>query len=64
MSRVVYDVWMDGAVKRPPETTKVIRVDDLRVPIPLAVGRYEGLTDEQLAETIEDLEHERTRRSS
>lgn len=56
-----------NAVLRPagsPYTTKVLLVEDLRLPIHLALGRYEAATPEELDELITDLTHERDRRVS
>lgn len=44
--------------------TKVVRVDDLRVPIHIALGRFEAASQEELEDLITDLNHELNRRSS
>lgn len=55
------------AVLRPKPTaytTKALLVEDLRLPIHIAIGRYEAATQEELDELISDLTHERNRRIS
>lgn len=46
-----------------PNSAKVILVDDLRVPIHIALGHYESATNEELNDLIVDLTHERDRRT-
>lgn len=41
---------------------KVIRVDDLRIPIHFCLGRYEAATQEEINDLICDLTHELERR--
>jgi hypothetical protein len=44
------------------ETAKVIRVDDLRIPIHFCLGLNEAATQEELRDLITDLTHELDRR--
>jgi hypothetical protein len=44
-----------------PPTTKVLRVEDLRVPIHIASGHFEAATLEELDDLITDLDHEARR---
>ena len=46
------------------ETTKVIRLDDLRLPIHFCLGQYEAATPEELNELIADLDHEARRQET
>lgn len=46
------------------ELAKVLRVQDLRVPIHIALGRFEAASQEELEDLITDLNHELNRRSS
>lgn len=48
-ARIVPDHAPDGM------TEKVVKVNDLGVPIAVALGSYEALTDEQLAELRDEL---------
>lgn len=55
------------AVLRPkptPYTTKALLLEDLRLPIHIALGRYEAATQEELDELITDLTVEHQRRVS
>lgn len=54
-----------NAVLRPkatPYTAKAVLVDDLRLPIHVALGRYEAAHEAELRELITDLQHELDRR--
>jgi hypothetical protein len=55
-ARLVPDTAPDGL------TTKVIKVEDLGVPVAAALGRWEALTDEELSETWQAAEDEMVRR--
>lgn len=44
------------------ETAKVVLTHDLRIPIHIALGRYEAATKDELEELITDLGHELARR--
>lgn len=44
------------------ERAKVLKVEDLRVPIHICLGAYEAASKEELDELIQDLEAERARR--
>lgn len=46
------------------EVAKVIKVDDLRIPIHIALGRLEAASESELDELLADLTHERNRRLS
>ena len=48
--------------RRLPERAKVVRLDDLRVPIHIALGRFEAATQEELNELSSDIAHELARR--
>lgn len=50
----------DGSV----QMTKVLRLQDLRLPIHIALGRHEAATEEELNDLITDLTAELTRRES
>lgn len=42
--------------------TKVLRLQDLRLPVHITLGHYEAATQEELSELIVDLNHELARR--
>lgn len=54
MTKVIHDVG----------TAKALLLQDLRVPIHIALGRFEAASQEELEDLITDLNHELNRRSS
>jgi hypothetical protein len=60
--KTVHDVVLRP--QRSAYTAKAVLVDDLRLPIHVALGRYEAASDQELHELIADLTHERDRRVS
>jgi len=55
-ARIVPDTAPDGL------TTKVIRVEDLGVPVAAALGRWEALTDVELGNLAKAVDREMFRR--
>ncbi len=58
-------VWIADIMDGYPFThkrAKVVRVDDLRIPIHIALGAYESASTEELDDLITDLQAERARR--
>lgn len=60
--KTVHDVVLRS--KPTAYTAKAVMVDDLRIPIHIALGRLEAATDQEINDLVADLTHERDRRVS